>query len=335
MFYNEHKTREMMRSILPSKSRDAARCFKKSAKRAARSNIKQCLREYRNHRTMLEDEDGFFDDADLILKIHEQDCIQANNIRNVVSRRRDADKINHFVRWAEHLTEGIEDKREKRKQFISIIGGSGDLIRDHAIGHFISPWELNPMHGWRWRNRKPEPDIGITREMFEEALTEASKVFTWEALDHIISPENDSGMRFFGHRRQRCKLGKHACMMRTLTTTAVVTHIIQPDGSRKRAWGWHDLTNTPREKWHRIIPKGAVYYIRNSYRDWHDHDNCKHIVRLLKQSDIRGVRNYIFGRKKQMLVRSSKAKYWRHRQKRRLLQSFYDFFVEEGFIQED
>lgn len=334
MFYNEHKSREMMRSILPSKSREAARCFKKSAKRSARSNIKQELREYCNHRMMLEDEDGFFDDADLILNIHEQDCIQAHKIREVVSRRRDADKINHFVRWAERLTEDIEDKREKRKKFISIIGGSGDLIRDHAIGHFISPWELNPMN-WRWREREPEPDISITREMFESALIEASKVFTWETLDHIISPENDKGTRYYNHRRIQCKEGKHGCMMRTLTTTAVVTHILQADGTRKRSWGWYDVTNIPQDKWWRTIPANSVYYIRHTYRSWHDDRNCKNIVRLLKDSDIRGVRNYIFGCKKQMLVRSSKARYWRHRQKRRLLQAFYDFFVEEGFIQED
>lgn len=334
MFYNEHKTREMLRSILPSKSRTASRFFKKNAKRAARSNIKQAMREYRNTREMLQDEDGFFDDADLMMEIHTQDRIQARNIREVVARRRDADKINHFVRWAEHLTNDIEDKREKRKKFISLIGGSGDLIRDHAIGHFISPWELNPVWG-RWRDREPEQDISITREAFEDALIEASKMFTWEALDHIISPEGDHGGRYYDYRWEQCKSGKHNCMGRTRTTSAIVTHIIQPDGSRRRSYGWYDLTSIPQEKWYRVIPSNATYYIRESYRVWHNHGMCKNIVRLLKEGDIRRVVRYIFGRKKTMMVRSSTAKRWRHRKKRRLLQRFYNFFIEEGILQEE
>ena len=46
MIYNENKTREMLRSILPSTGRTAARHSKKEAKRTARTNINQALREH-------------------------------------------------------------------------------------------------------------------------------------------------------------------------------------------------------------------------------------------------------------------------------------------------
>lgn len=329
MLYNQHKTREMLRSILPSTGRTAARHFKKEAKRTARTNINQALRDFIY-------EDDWNDDSELLMRIHDQDGIQKSKIRRMVSRRRDADKINHFVRWAEHLTKDIDGNREKRAYFITHIGGSGDLIRDHAIGHFIAPWELNPVWELRWGRSKVEDiePVSITRETFEWALTKAWDADDWD-LDYIISPENDKGQRYFHHRREQCKHDKHACMKRTKRLYATVTSYEQEDGTRRKTYRSIDLTDIPRSRWHRHLPKMAAYYTTERY-SWHHYiGECKNAIRLLEKKQIRGVVNYIFGRKKQLLIYSSKAKWWRVRNKRRLLQKFYEFFIEEGILQAD
>lgn len=326
MIYKHHKTREMLRSILPSKSRTSSRFFKKEAKRAARSNINQALRDYR----YTEDWD---DDSELLMHIHDQDGIQKRKIRNTVRDRRDADKINHFVRWAEHLTKDIDGKREKRAAFIAHIGGSGDLIREHAIGHFISPYQLNPI----WDRIYPDPvvePVSITRETFEWAMNQAWKQNEWD-LDYIISPENDRGERYYPHRREQCKRGKHGCMLKATRTYATVTSYTDAEGNRKRTWRSIDLTGVPRSKWHRSLPNQATYYIRERDEWWHYIGACKNAVRLTEQKHIRGVVNYIFGRKRQMMVYSPAAKWWRTRSKRKLLQKFYEHFIEEGILQVD
>lgn len=317
MIYKDRKIREMLRSILPSTRRKTARLDKAAAKRANRHNIKQMLVDHKGF--ALQDDN---DDSSLVMKIHYGDQRQARDIRYAVQHRRDADKIGSFVRWAERLTKDIEDKRSKRERFISIIGGNRDLIRDHAIGHFISPWELNPINDWI--SRDDEPDVHISREQFTEAMNKALEIFTLETLDDIISPERSDGSRYYPHRWKKCKVKKHSCMEESVRRTLCITHILGPDGQKKRIFcRWIDISDVPLSKMDRHIPTGASYYIRESMKTEHNPDICRNRVRLDKPAQAKSVIRFIFGKRNGMKYHSKRYLNGR----KALASEFHKFFV--------
>ncbi len=106
----------MVRSILPSKWRGAAH-DKAMRKRAVRRTVRADVSR-----------DGV-DDLPL-------DLFRDAYVSGVVQRRRDADKLNHFMRWCEAMTEGMsyEDKLSTVKALLP-----KNLIGEHAYGH----WELH------------------------------------------------------------------------------------------------------------------------------------------------------------------------------------------------
>lgn len=111
------KLLEMIRSILPSKSRDSARFFKAHERRVVRRGVRQALHTEDAEETAVD----FTVDAD-----------QSGN----VSARRGSDKLNHFMRWCESLTEGLSDE-----EAIDFVRGilPNNLIGDHALSH----WEAH------------------------------------------------------------------------------------------------------------------------------------------------------------------------------------------------
>lgn len=111
------KLLEMIRSILPSRSRGSARVAKASNRRVVRRSIHQALRT---------------EDADETAVDFEADADQSR----VVWDRRSADKLNHFMRWCEALTEGLPEK-----EAIDFVRGilPDNIIGDHALGH----WEAH------------------------------------------------------------------------------------------------------------------------------------------------------------------------------------------------
>ena len=141
-----NKTRDMVRSVLPSSWRGASK-ERRAAHHRARSRVRTALQTF----------DPYSDeDEDLTMQIHVADTRRRRDIRTVVMDRRGADKINHFVRWASARTKGIESAEGKKALITSTIGGSGDVIRSHALGHFLSEGDMNPHYGiWRWSAARP------------------------------------------------------------------------------------------------------------------------------------------------------------------------------------
>ena len=131
------KIKDMIRSILPSTAVKGSREDRASAHRANRKKVRQTLHQYNN--------EDWEDEDTMVMRLHESDLKRRRQIRYMVRDRRGADKINHFVRWCEKKTKHIpEDKPQERYSHISsLIGGVGDVIREHAVGHFVGPWEFN------------------------------------------------------------------------------------------------------------------------------------------------------------------------------------------------
>lgn len=132
MYYGDEKIRQMARSILPSKARKSARSRKTAIKRAHRHTMNHIVR------THWEDLPDDFDNQD------------TPNLSGVVSDRRDADKLNHFMKWAESLTENMP--RECRISKMRAILPDG-LIGEHAVSHLRgrSHFILEEDPYWNWR----------------------------------------------------------------------------------------------------------------------------------------------------------------------------------------
>lgn len=115
--YGEEKRLQMARSILPSRARKSARSRKTQYKRQNRRKINMlCQAAARDWEVV---EDAHF---------HEYPDHQ---IAMVVGDRRDADKLNHFERWAPLVTEGPPDARLAQMRAMLPKG----LIGYHAISH--------------------------------------------------------------------------------------------------------------------------------------------------------------------------------------------------------
>ncbi len=168
------KIRDMLRSILPSKGERSARYEKTHANKKNRVNVRQTLRQYNKGEWGDDSEDK------MVLRIHESDRTRRRDIRTMKMERRAADKISHFVHWCERKTAHIpEDNPKEKYYYISgLIGGPSDLIREHALGHFLDPeyhFNVVAREGWRYRWQRVKGVNGsghgeFDREAFVRAL---------------------------------------------------------------------------------------------------------------------------------------------------------------------
>lgn len=126
------KLRDMVRSILPSKNREAARKAKKRETRRARRTVRVDV-----HR----------DDPRADLR---RDADQRMNVQ----WRRDGDKLNHFMRWCSERTYGMS--LDEALAYVRRILPR-NLIGDHAFGH----WETHAKY-----RHHPRPRF---RELLERA----------------------------------------------------------------------------------------------------------------------------------------------------------------------
>lgn len=124
------KVRDMVRSILPSRYREAAGKAKRGVKRAVRRTVRQDLRAPETTK---------------------RDLLRAAKID--VQGRRDGDKLNHFMRWCHALTRGMakDDALAFVRAFLP-----RNVIGDHAYFH----WEIELRYpawsraSWRERRRR-------------------------------------------------------------------------------------------------------------------------------------------------------------------------------------
>ncbi|HEY3052538.1 MAG TPA: hypothetical protein VGK04_04030 [Thermoanaerobaculia bacterium] len=110
----------MIRSILPSKNREAARAAKALTNRGHRRSV----------RIDMHHEDSDETSRNLMRR--------ASQSQNVMYRRW-GDKLNHFMRWCEAITKGMTT--EAALNYVCSILPSS-LIGDHAYGH----WETYRRH---------------------------------------------------------------------------------------------------------------------------------------------------------------------------------------------
>lgn len=133
MYYGHQKTRQMARSILPSK-----------APRMASKAKKSINRKYRRHYRQFSGDIETFDREHW----HHQRNRERLELR---LRRRDADKLSHFERWAVRVTADI--RQEDRLSTMRRLLPDG-LIGRHALSHLevLDEFDTNPL---RRRYRQP------------------------------------------------------------------------------------------------------------------------------------------------------------------------------------
>lgn len=162
------KIKDMVRSVLPSTARKSAREGKKIASRKARHNVRQQLHD-----------ELFAEDEDLSGALHEIDKENRQEIKNLVSNRRGADKIGSFIRWAEAKTKDIpkDNLKERRDAIANEIDAYSSVITEHALDHFVSKRRLNP-HAYYSRHSKSKSECILTSKQMKEAIQSAYE------LDH-------------------------------------------------------------------------------------------------------------------------------------------------------
>jgi hypothetical protein len=108
------KLRTMIRSILPSRQRIYPHWAKAERKRKHRRAVRSELRCHDFEETA----------ADLLRDVR---------VSDIVRDRRSADKLNHFMRWCEAITDGLS-----RQEALDAVRGilPSSLIGDHAFGHW-------------------------------------------------------------------------------------------------------------------------------------------------------------------------------------------------------
>ena len=122
MFMKKDKLRDMVRSVLPSTQRYGARFAKAAASRRVRHAIR----------------------VEVYTEDPAADLNRAADQWLTVSERRVHDKLNHFMRWCEAITEGM-DTRESLDHVRALL--PRNVIGDHAYSH----WESHRRaHGRKW-----------------------------------------------------------------------------------------------------------------------------------------------------------------------------------------
>lgn len=201
MLYGDEKTREMVRSILPSTSDTKSRDMRR-VRRKYRRKANQVCRELARDPDLWDDEGVEFPDR-------ERDI----DINMLMRERQGYDKLNHFERWAVKVTDGLEPDARMAKMRAIL---PDNLVGWHARTHLDSIPEFI-VDGYRYGIRgsfegtyprrhpfehryvdPPEPDVAKAlvpiiedpekREALYEALQAAHRPVVWimEYKDPII-----------------------------------------------------------------------------------------------------------------------------------------------------
>jgi hypothetical protein len=290
------KIRDMLRSILPSKGERSARFEKAHANKQNRVRIRQTLRQYNN------EEWGEDSEEKMEARIHNSDRRRHYNIRMMKSERRAADKINHFVHWCKKRTAHIEDDQPQEKYFYisSLIGGPSDMIREHALGHFMSPdYDFNVVarESWRysWRHRVKEVN-GAGHGLFDRAAF--TKALRW-AYEHCPGQLNRA---LKGN--QRCgfssRMGFEACLLWQgckPEDACTETYYRQERQYTYQTSGSYGLLRTSWNKPLRYREGTLVSQMVEREHVAHDSGICRNKILVTCEDDIERITNKFFGNK--------------------------------------
>ncbi len=147
------KRRDMARSILSSKNREAARAALAQVKRANRRAIAHELGRYAGQRVAIDDVAEGLEDWDEWSDLRRYPYIEIDaNVR----WRRDGDKLNHFIRWAIATTADVPiDDRLSQLRWIL----PGSLIGHHAMTHLARERQLRRLQEHEWRRVRVRPSV--------------------------------------------------------------------------------------------------------------------------------------------------------------------------------
>ncbi|MBN8229442.1 hypothetical protein JYK02_18180 [Corallococcus macrosporus] len=137
MIHSDEKVRQMARSLLPSKNREASRAARAHIHRAARKEVRQELALWLRCNDLDEDVPPCapWEDA---------------AIRRQVNWRQSGDKVKPFIRWATARTRHLP--REHRRSHVRGLLPKS-VIGEHALGHLErTPAFEDPVEA-AWRNR--------------------------------------------------------------------------------------------------------------------------------------------------------------------------------------
>ncbi len=129
---HHEKRQDMARSILPSKNRETARGALARAKRSNRRAVSQELKAFRSpYLAAAAISPEVYDAWDERDDVGRYPYVE---IRSTVLRRRDGDKLNHFMRWAiaSMADVPIDDRLSQLRSVLA-----GGLIGDHAMTHLV------------------------------------------------------------------------------------------------------------------------------------------------------------------------------------------------------
>lgn len=207
------KIRDILRSILPSKADRSARFEKRYANKTNRVRVKQSLRQYAE-----EDWEEDYAEVRLEANIYNSDSRRKYEIRMMKSERRGADKINHFIKWCERRTAHLENPSPQEKYYYisGLIGGPSTLIREHALGHFMSPsYDFNVVararRFWRYNYNYV---AGCGKGLFDRAALRAAITQAFECCPQQLNQALKGGGGKFDHRPlfwRSCYPDKDAC----------------------------------------------------------------------------------------------------------------------------
>lgn len=142
--YGKAKTKTMIKSILPSTARKRAKKAKDDLHRKnRRRGTQQCVKFRGNAQEVIESWEDNNSDLTYWLEAH-----NADGWDNIVSERRQADKLAHFERWAYERTKHLP--RNDRLSNIAAKLPKG-VIGEHAVSHlnFLEPvHEGNERFDW-------------------------------------------------------------------------------------------------------------------------------------------------------------------------------------------
>jgi hypothetical protein len=205
MVHGEEKARDMARSLLPSTGRKAARKVRACIHRAARRGARLEALRFEHDPEAFQEAPGPARTSDF-------------KIGYMVQRRRQADKLNPFLRWAAAVTRELP--RESRMSHVQGLLPKG-VIGEHAVSHmgsdpaFETPSERARREAlWGRRPQAEWMDRGAQAELLRTVLQapgghRAFNHWLRARAQPLLFSQHDERRRFQGTTPIRMLLGAH------------------------------------------------------------------------------------------------------------------------------
>ncbi|GMU00527.1 hypothetical protein KH5H1_46470 [Corallococcus caeni] len=208
MIHSDEKVRQMARSLLPSKNREASRAARASIHRAARQAARQELA-------------AWVQGGDPEQDVPPLAPWERREIRQQVNWRRSGDKVNPFIRWATARTRDLP--REDRRGHVRGLLPRG-VIGEHAMSHLVWTDAFRDPLQDRWRQRQKQQRKGALLDRGEQAQL-------LRAL--LLEPE--------GHRTFNRFLRERYTWTRTLNGQAAANRKLTEPPPHRALLGVHDV----------------------------------------------------------------------------------------------